>query len=61
MHLIENFHDRPSFDPRNMKEIFHHADKKKHLKIRKIAKFGGEMLQITENVSLRSLRLILYF
>ena len=42
---IDNFHDRLNFDLDNMSKIIHHSSKQ-HLKVSKIAKFGGGILKI---------------
>ena len=38
-----NLHYRPNFNPGKISEIFYYSSKE-HLKISRIAKFGGEML-----------------
>ena len=38
-----NLHYRPNFNPGKINKIFYHSSKE-HLKIARIAKFGGEML-----------------
>ena len=42
-HRMGNLHYRPDFDPDKINKIFYHCWKE-HLKISRIAKFGGEML-----------------
>ena len=43
MHSNGNLHYRLNFDPGKTNKIFHH-NSKEHVKISRIAKFGGEML-----------------
>ena len=38
-----NLHYRPNFNPGEINKVFYHCSKE-HLKISRIAKFGGEML-----------------
>ena len=57
---MDNSHDRLIFDPVNMNRIYYHSWKE-HLKISKIVKFGGKILQMTENLTLRNLRILYIF
>ena len=41
--LMGNLHYRPNFNPGEINKIFYYSSKE-HLKISRIAKFGGEML-----------------
>ena len=41
--LMGNLHDRPNFNPGKINKTFYYSSKE-HLKISRIAKFGGEML-----------------
>ena len=41
--LMGNLHYRPNFNPGKMNEIFYYSSKE-HVKISRIAKFGGEKL-----------------
>ena len=47
--IMDNFHVRLNVDLGNYNKIVYHSSKE-HLKISKIAKFGYQMLKITENI-----------
>ena len=54
---IDNLHHRPTVNLGKTNEIPHYSQKE-HPKISRIAKFGGEMLQNTENTAPRSLQIL---
>ena len=51
-----NLHYRLNFDPGQRNKIFYHS-LKEYVKIRRIAKFGCEMLLNEEKIASRSLRI----
>ena len=57
---MDNLHVRLNVDLGKQNKIFYHSSKE-HLKIRKITKFGLQMLKNTENIASQSLRILYIF